>query len=212
MDKHAYPEMYLPDFMECFGNMFQYLERDIRIDLNKFYDMFLQSSIARGIESGNPKYLLGMSGVELAREVIFEKTRVYPNIIDSLYLDRGVAYWVGSVLAHYQWLKNTSFNRINSLGLTIDVIRNMFILHEADVRKFVERADEITGLDRSEGRALAYFRKLKNMSQRELSEASGVPLRMIQLYEQGQNDITRAQVNVLHSLSEALNCEIEDLI
>ena len=41
---------------------------------------------------------------------------------------------------------------------------------------------------------------------------SGVTLRMIQLYEQKQNDISKAQVTVVVNLAKALGCEIEDLI
>ena len=42
--------------------------------------------------------------------------------------------------------------------------------------------------------------------------ASGVTLRMIQLYEQRQNDISKAQVNVVISLANALGCRVEDLL
>jgi hypothetical protein len=35
---------------------------------------------------------------------------------------------------------------------------------------------------------------------------------MVQLYEQKQNDLSKAQVNVVISLAKALGCEVEDLI
>lgn len=35
---------------------------------------------------------------------------------------------------------------------------------------------------------------------------------MIQLYEQKQNDINKAQVNIVISLAKALGCDVEDLI
>ena len=40
----------------------------------------------------------------------------------------------------------------------------------------------------------------------------GVSLRMIQLYEQKQNDINKAQVNVVLSLAKVLGCDVEDLL
>jgi hypothetical protein len=49
-------------------------------------------------------------------------------------------------------------------------------------------------------------------TQQQLSLASGVALRMVQLYEQKQNDLSKAQVNVVISLAKALGCEVEDLI
>ena len=35
---------------------------------------------------------------------------------------------------------------------------------------------------------------------------------MIQLYEQRQNDISKAQVNVVISLANVLGCRVEDLL
>lgn len=35
---------------------------------------------------------------------------------------------------------------------------------------------------------------------------------MIQLYEQKQNDISKAQVNIVLNLAKVLGCEVEDLI
>ena len=58
---------------------------------------------------------------------------------------------------------------------------------------------------------LARLRKARGLSQKELAEASGVALRMIQLYEQRQNDINKAQASSLQSLAHALGCRIEDL-
>jgi len=42
--------------------------------------------------------------------------------------------------------------------------------------------------------------------------ASGVSLRMIQFYEQKQNDINKAQVTVVLSLARTLGCDVEDLL
>ena len=58
---------------------------------------------------------------------------------------------------------------------------------------------------------LAALRKESGLSQKELAETSGVALRMIQLYEQKQNDINKAQASSLQSLAQALGCKIEDL-
>ena len=59
---------------------------------------------------------------------------------------------------------------------------------------------------------LSDIRKLKGLSQAQLSNLSGVSLRMIQKYEQGDKDIDKAQGLTLHCLSQALNCKMEDLI
>lgn len=55
-------------------------------------------------------------------------------------------------------------------------------------------------------------RKAKNMTQKELSEKSGVNLRILQYYEQGVKDINKAQALTVYRLAEALECKIEDLL
>jgi transcriptional regulator with XRE-family HTH domain len=50
------------------------------------------------------------------------------------------------------------------------------------------------------------------MSQSELAEQSGVPLRTIQQYEQGQKNINRARAEYVIALSKVLYCRPEDLL
>ena len=51
-----------------------------------------------------------------------------------------------------------------------------------------------------------------SLSQRELSEESGVALRQIQLFEQKKRDINNAAACTLLQLSKALHCRMEDLM
>lgn len=50
------------------------------------------------------------------------------------------------------------------------------------------------------------------MSQSQLAKASGVNLRNIKAYEQGENDINKAQVRIVKALADALDCDIEDIL
>jgi transcriptional regulator with XRE-family HTH domain len=56
------------------------------------------------------------------------------------------------------------------------------------------------------------IRKANNLSQSKLAEKSGVNLRMVQKYENGEKDINKAQAITLHLLAQALDCSIEDLL
>ena len=56
---------------------------------------------------------------------------------------------------------------------------------------------------------LSDVRKARGFTQQQLSDASGVKVRMIQLYEQRQNDLSKARFEVVLSLAKALGCEIE---
>lgn len=59
---------------------------------------------------------------------------------------------------------------------------------------------------------LKFMREDKGMSQSELAKKSGVPLRAIQAFESGYRDINKAQVITVLQLSEALECDVYDII
>jgi len=59
---------------------------------------------------------------------------------------------------------------------------------------------------------LKKVREAAGLSQSELAKKSGVSLRSIQMYEQRQNNIDKAQGHTLYKLSVALGCDIEDLL
>lgn len=60
--------------------------------------------------------------------------------------------------------------------------------------------------------------KLKKMrtdagySRQELGKITGISYRLIEAYEQGKNDINKAQVSTLKPIAVALKCKIDDLI
>lgn len=55
-------------------------------------------------------------------------------------------------------------------------------------------------------------RERAGLTQKELSERSGVNLRTIQDYEQGRKSINKAQGLSLYRLADALNVTIEELL
>lgn len=59
---------------------------------------------------------------------------------------------------------------------------------------------------------LKRIRENKNITQKELSERSGVNIQMVAKYEQGVKDINKAQGNTLLALATALECKIEELL
>ena len=63
---NAYSELYLDDAMHNLGDMVEYAVCDLGFDPDTFFGWFIFSGIAEKFENGNPKYLTGMSGYELA--------------------------------------------------------------------------------------------------------------------------------------------------
>ena len=96
--------------------------------------------------------------------------------------------------------------------LSFEDLRTMYDrLHEADITKFVEIADEKmreyfveTNLKR--------LRTAYGLSQAELAERSGVMLRSIQMYEQRRKNINKAGAETLYRISRTLGCTMEELL
>ena len=80
--------------------------------------------------------------------------------------------------------------------------------HEADEMKTVEvikaRFPSVS--------ALKTIRQKRKLTQEQLALLSGVNVRSIRSYEQGDNDISKAQGDTLQMLSKALDCSIEELL
>ncbi|MDO4488276.1 MAG: helix-turn-helix transcriptional regulator [Eubacteriales bacterium] len=209
----AYSESYLNDAMENLGDMVDYSVCDLGFDPDEFFGWFISSKISSEFESGNPKYIAGMSGVELANAILKEVNVTY-KYRDHEYTDyKGKEYWSGWIYAYYQWITGKRFCDLVERGLKLSTVMSMYILHEADESKFVEVANEIVSRNVNQRKPrLVEIRKARGYSQKELSDASGVSLRMIQLYEQRQNDINKAQASVVLKLSKALGCGVEDIL
>ena len=209
----AYEEMYLNDAMCAMGEMLDYAVHDCGCDGDLFLTQFLSSGVAEQFERGNPKFVGGMSGVELALEVFRRTTGQLPDADASASEEKSPEYWAGWSLAYYQWKTGMSFREIISHGLTVSRVCSMYLLHEADISKFAEAADKVIQENLREGETnLKRIRRANGFSQKQLAEISGVALRMIQLYEQRQNDINKAQASTLSALARALNCRLEDLM
>lgn len=59
---------------------------------------------------------------------------------------------------------------------------------------------------------LKRLRELKGLSQQQLATLSSVNVRMIQKYEQGDKDITKASVTTVYNLARALEVSIYELM
>lgn len=208
----AYKESYLNKAQKTLAAMMDYAVSDLNYKPDEFFILFLQSGLVDEFGRGNPKYVAGKSGTELTREVILITTGQSVDVIPTPHFDRSSVYWAAWAYAYYQWYSGHSFEEIHK-ALPFSEMLNMYpTLHEADINKFVSVADEVLADNKRKSETnLSRLRKARGLSQKELAETSGVALRMIQLYEQNQNDINKAQTASLHSLAQALGCKMEDL-
>ena len=208
---YAYDELYLPLAQRVLGDMYDYAVCTLHYPMEEFQKMFLVSRLAYQFEIGNPMYVAGKNGCEVAREVIEICTGEVIDEEDLMYLDKSPEYWIGWTLGYYQWLRNVSFREIEAV-LPAEEMYGMYgTLHEADITVFVDILDERFQKRKKESQ-LKRLRAYAGLSQRMLADQSGVPLRQIQLFEQGQRDINKTQGQTLKQLADTLKCDMRDLI
>jgi hypothetical protein len=207
----AYDESYLTSAQRVLGDMMDYALVTIGVDIKIFEQIFLMSEEAKLFAAGNPAYIAGRNGCELARDILDASGYSYELQPDEIYIDKSPEFWCGWVLAYYQWYSRKSFNAIlAAVGLS-EILAMYSVYHEMDVAVFVDEMERRIAQKRV-GTELSRHRKNNGLSQSELSARSGVPLRQIQLLEQRQRDINKAQAITLYNLSTALHCKMEDLM
>ena len=208
---YAYDEIYLNDAMRNLGEAFDYSATVLNISMDDFLDMFIISGIAEQFASGVPKYVSGLSGTELVWEVLNRTMKATDLAAPQTEYDYSPEYWCGWILAFYQWNTGKSFKEIKKYLPMSEIYKLYSTLHEASEEKFVDVANSI--LERKNlPTKLQIVRKAIGLSQKELSEKSGVTLRMIQQYEQRAKDINRSSASNLFALAGALGCKAEDLL
>ena len=208
---HAYDEMYVDSAMNNLGDAFDYTACDLNMDKDEFLKLFISTGIAEEFGNGNPKYIMGMSGPELVEEVLNEAgiERLVPPSSDNINKHRD--YWCGWILAFYQWYSKRPFSNI-ARHIKMSDIESMFDLyHEAPEEKFVDTVEKMIK-GKNEPTRLQVIRKNCGITQNELAKQSGVSLRSIQMYEQRNKDINKAQMETVNNLAKVLGCRMEDLM
>lgn len=208
---HAYAEEYLSDAMNNLGEAFDYAVNACHIEMQTFMDLFVASGFADAFGNGSPKIVAGLSGTELVMEILTKAglEREFPAPQEKY--EYNAEYWCGWILAYYQWQTGRSFKDIKDLVSMKEILKLYPTLHEASEEKFVDTLNSIIKRKTITTRLQAR-RKQCGLSQKKLSEESGVNLRTLQQYEVGAKDINKASVTNLLALAKILSCNVEDLL
>ena len=211
MTIHAYQETYLNNVQTALGDAFDYAINTCKFSGEQFIKLFTASSVSKRIENGEPAIVAGKSGIEITLDIVLETTGKLLDYEPHYHLGRTPEYWIGWAVSYYQWFSSRSYADIFKV-LPFDDLKNMYYtLHEAEITKFTDIADEKIR-EFYKDTNLKRFRTSYGCSQSELSKLSGVSLRSIQMYEQRNKDINKASADTLYRISKALGCKIEDLI
>ena len=208
---HAYSENYLDEAMRNLGEAFDFAHAVCHLDLDSFFAMFINSGIADLFGSGHPKYVAGLSGTELAMEVMRKSGLSVDGLQAQVEYDYSPEYWVGWVLAYFQWFTKRPFKNVADCVTMQEILQLYPTLHEASEEKFVETVNRIIRNKHLPTR-LQKRRKDAQLTQKELAGRSGVKLRTIQQYEMRAKNINKAAAETLQQLAQVLLCNMEDLI
>ena len=207
----AYDKVYLDKARTTLGRMLDFAVYDLKYDIAVFFDLFIKSGVAKRFETGDFAVIAGMSGVELAYEVLeqsgVKSERIKPNYTAS----RSEEFWTGWSLAYYQWETSMSFAEIVRYVPIKDIIALYQPYHEMDIRQLVDKMNAMYKAEKPETN-LKFLRQKVGLSQRDLANLSGVPVRTIQQYEQRQKSINKARAEYLVVLAKVLCCEVGDLM
>ena len=208
---NAYDPIYLEQGQLTLASMLDYARHGLRMQLNKFYPLFLATGVADRFGICDVSILAGHSGVELAH-IVLEKAGMPTAFVDhDPSVARSKEFWAGWALAYYQWKSGRRFATIASQVSIDETVAMYHPYHEMDILQFADAMDARFGEIDPETN-LARLRKYAEMSQRMLAERSAVPLRTIQQYEQRQKDISKAGASHLLQLAHALQVPAESLL
>lgn len=211
MEIRAYDEEYLAGAQRILGDAVDFAVMTLGLEPDAFGQAFAVSDASRQFAGGNPAYVAGINGCELARRVLEETGISYTDTEDAMYLDKSPEYWAGWALAFYQWYSSRSFMEILRTVPLRKIILMYPIYHEMDIMQFADRMQEEMKNAHADTN-LRMRRKACGFSQSRLAAAARVPLRQIQLFEQRQRDINKTAAETLLRLGRALGCSMEDLM
>ena len=190
---------------------FDYAINDCKLKPDWITALFINTGYAEQFERGNPAYVAGMSGVELARAVITKAYGPKELPAPTNAEDCSPEYWAGWAVAEYQWFTGRRFKDIFERIPLSKIIGMYSVYHEMDITSFIDTMEELYKAAEGDSN-LKRIRENRGLSQAELAEQSGVNLRNIQMYEQRVNGIDKAQASILYKLSRVLGCNVEDLL
>lgn len=208
----GYINLYIDDVMSNLGSMLDYAVCRCGEGLTPFYSRFLASGISREMDAGNPKYLCGMSGCELAMAVAARTGAPLREEKPDINIG-SPEYWTGWTLAYLRWALDVDFDTMQNRGLQIESLYMRYpVLHEADLSKSLAFARHALEEYAITNNPLQRARINAGFTQRELAYLSNTTIRQIRSYEQGQVSLLNAGVRTALNICRVLGCTLQDIL
>lgn len=203
--------LYCDDVMGSLAAIFDIGVHVCGCDGQEVADAFIVSGLAHEFERPNPVFVAGKSGIELCEFLL--------SYVGSDYKFDGSCnrfvptpdYWLGWVLGYFQMATCVPYKRVFKALSYRELVGMYYPLHEAHEDKFVDALlDELYPMTAAS--QLKARREEAGFSQAELSRRSGAGLRSIQMYEQGNRDLSKARAADVLRIADVLGCTVADLV
>ena len=202
---------YLKDAMRTLGEAVDYAVNDCGVPLGPFLELLVAAEVGEALRISDPRVISGLSGVELAREVMAKSGMGVGGPEPAEKTAASKEYRIGRAIACY------------TVGMGCGLRELMRLISAEDLEKLSENVPEgdegqwITGIHRKLKRRssvsrLQVQRKISGLSQRQLAELSGVNIRTLQQYEIRSKDLSKASVSSVNALADVLGCRPEDIL
>ena len=208
---YAYKEHYLFDAMRNLGEMTEYAHDACGIDPDRALNYFIISGYANRFGIGDPTVVSGMSGTELFQascQKCGASINDWPHALVRYTTED--YYWIGYILAYFQWEMNRSFGKLVNFIKAADLLRMYPTLHTVSDEEAVDSIKNVY-FSRMQANRLQEYRKRMKLTQSELADISGVNIRTLQQYELGTKSIKKAAAESVVALADALHCSPKDL-
>lgn len=234
----AYDEVLKEEAADKLGKMLDFSVHSLHMDAANMLALFAASGSSALFERGEIRTIVGMSGIELAYDVLDRCGISYDRVPARHTRSLSAEYYLGCCIAEIQYRLCVPFSEIlrdfscqdfisdHTSGRT-DYLASLPLTISQDDRslglldfgkKFASEAAKAYIASRpaagsaNTGELLKKARIKNGLSQSELAKAANVPLRTLQQYEQGQKDIGKARAEYIISLASILNTEPSKLI
>ena len=138
-NKTAYNELYLNNAQKTIAHSFDYAVKKMNYTLKEYAELFANFEYIHLIEEGHPRYVAGMSGIELAKAVC----NISNKRFGILPYCPGVEFWTGWIIAYYQWLRNLSYKKIFDKFPVERFVNAYPTFHECNKKRMFEYMDRV---------------------------------------------------------------------
>lgn len=140
---YAYDRVYLDKARIALGRMLDFAVYNLKYEISEFFDLFVNSRVAKCFCKREIAKITSKSGEELAYEVLdsngINMLRIKPNYVSST----SEEYWTGWAVAFYQWQRGLSFDDLVR-HVPISQIAQLYkAYHEVDIRQFCDKVDSL---------------------------------------------------------------------